>query len=141
MDITLPELPGRRFQGILTRSTNAIEPSTRTLLTQIDVDNSSNEILPGSFGEAHLRLPSPASAFLIPANALLFRSEGAQVAEVQEGSRIFLVSVKLGRDFGTELEVVSGLSGDESIVVNPPDNLVTGQPVLVAAPETSAEKK
>jgi RND family efflux transporter MFP subunit len=141
VDITLPELPGRRFQGILTRSTNAIDPSTRTLLTQIDVDNSSNEILPGSFGEAHLRLPSPAAAFLIPANALLFRSEGTQVAEVQEGSRILLVSVKLGRDFGTELEVVSGLSGDESIVVNPPDNLVTGQPVLVASPEASAKKK
>ena len=141
VDITLQELPGRHFQGILARTTNAIDPSTRTLLTQIDVDNSSNEILPGSFGEAHLRLPSPGSAFLIPSNALLFRSEGAQLAEVQEGSRILLVPVKLGRDFGTELEILSGLRGDESIVVNPPDNLVTGQPVQVAAPEADARKK
>jgi len=129
--LTLKEFPGRTFTGTLARTAQSIDVSSRTLLTEVDVDNTKGELLPGSFAEVHLKLPSPASTLKVPVNALIFKTEGLQVATVR-GNRIALVTVVAGRDFGNEVEIVSGLKGDEQLVVNPPDSLEDGVTVRVA---------
>jgi RND family efflux transporter MFP subunit len=132
-DLTLAEFPGRRFQGRLVRTADAIDQASRTLLTEIDVDNAAGELLPGAYAEVHFKLPSGASTFTIPVNTLLFRSEGLRVGVVRDGKAV-LVPVVLGRDFGIEVEVVSGLDGSESLITNPPDSLVSGGEVRIAPP-------
>jgi RND family efflux transporter MFP subunit len=132
-DITLEELPGKKFTGKISRTANAIDAASRTLLTEVEVNNASGELLPGSYASVHLKLPSKGAAVTVPANTLLFRSEGLRVAVVRDG-QAHLTPVKIGRDFGTDVEVVDGLQGDESLVVNPPDSLISGSPVRVASP-------
>jgi len=136
--ITLADFPGRSFSGLLVRTSNAIDPSSRTLLSEIDLDNPGDTILPGAYGEVHLKLPSVTPTYLLPVNTLLFRSEGLRIATVQYGKRIVLLPITLGRDFGTEVEVVSGLTGEEAVVLNPPDSLANGETVQVSR---SAEKE
>jgi RND family efflux transporter MFP subunit len=130
-DLTLPEFPDRRFQGRLVRTANAIATNTRTLLTEIDVDNPDGTLLTGAYAEVHLKLPGPSSTFVIPVSTLMFRSEGLRLAVVKDGKAV-LTPITPGRDFGDRLEVASGLHGDEEIVVNPPDSLVSGQEVRIA---------
>jgi RND family efflux transporter MFP subunit len=130
-DLTLPEFPDRRFHGKLVRTANAIATNTRTLLTEIDVDNPDGALLTGAYAEVHLKLPGSSSTFVIPVSTLMFRSEGLRLAVVQDG-RAVLTPITPGRDFGDRLEVASGLHGDEQIVVNPPDSLVSGQEVRIA---------
>ena len=129
--LTLKEFPGRTFTGTLARTAQAIDVASRTLLTEIDVDNAKGELLPGSYAEVHLKLPTPTSTLKLPVNALIFKTDGLQVAKVI-GDRISLVSVTVGRDFGNDVEIVSGLTGTERIVVNPPDSLADGATVRVA---------
>ena len=131
-EIALNELPGRRFKGTLVRTSQAIDPTSRTLLTEIDLDNPAGEVLPGSYAEVHLQLPSRGTTVRLPVSALIFRAEGVRVAVVTD-RRVGLMPVTLGRDFGSTVEIVSGLTGDEAIVVNPPDSLTAGQVVRVAA--------
>jgi RND family efflux transporter MFP subunit len=133
-DLTFAEFPGRRFTAVLVRTAEAIDVASRTLLTEIENANPAGELLPGAYAEVHLKLPAATSTYLLPVNALLFRGEGLRIAIVKGGSRIALVSVTVGRDFGTEVEVVSGLAGDEQVVVNPPDSLVDGQRVQISRP-------
>jgi len=130
-DLTLAEFPGRRFQGMLVRTAEAIDQTTRTLLVEIDVDNPTGTLLSGAYAEVHLRLPTATSSLIVPVNCLLFRSEGLRVATVSD-DKVTLRPVTLGHDFGTEVEVLSGLNPDEPIVVNPPDSLVSGQQVRLA---------
>lgn len=130
-DLTLAEFPGRRFQGTLVRTADAIDQASRTLLVEISVNNPTGELLAGAYAEVHLKLPGNVSTFTIPVNTLLFRAEGLRVAVVKDG-KANLVPVTLGRDFGSEAEVLTGLNGDEQIVVNPPDSLVSGQAVRLA---------
>jgi RND family efflux transporter MFP subunit len=132
-DLTLEELPGRKFTGKISRTANAIDASSRTLLTEVEVSNSSGELMPGAYVSVHLKLPSRGASVTVPANTLLFRSEGLRVAVVRDG-QAHLIPITVGRDFGTDVEVVSGLNGDESVVVNPPDSLISGSPVRVASP-------
>ena len=134
-DLTLKEFPGRRFTGVLTRTSQSIDVSSRTLLTEVDVDNSKGELLPGSYAEVHLKLPSPAATLKIPVSALIFRSEGVRVATVNERGVITVVPVTLGRDYGSSVEVVDGLNGGERVIANPPDSAATGQTVHVAGAE------
>ncbi len=129
--LNLAEYPEKSFTGILVRTADAIDPGTRTLLVEVDVDNPKGELLPGAFTEVHLKLPSIGHTLIVPVNTLIFRSEGLRIATVR-GGKTNLVPVVLGRDFGTEVEVLSGLSGDESVVVNPPDSLISGVEVRVA---------
>jgi RND family efflux transporter MFP subunit len=133
-DLTLKEYPGRTFRGTLARTANSIEIASRTLLTEIDVDNPRGELLPGSYAEVHIKLPTPSATLTVPVDALIFKSDGLQVATVDAAGRIALVSVAAGRDFGDTVEIVSGLSGDERIVSNPPDSLEPGQLVRVVVP-------
>jgi RND family efflux transporter MFP subunit len=133
-NIDIQNLPGRTFKGKLSRTAQAIDPASRTLLTEIDLDNPGGVILPGSFAQVNLKLPTDATTFRVPVTTLIFRSEGMRVGVVKNGV-VSLVPVTIGRDFGTAVEVVSGLTGGEAIVVNPPDSLAEGQRVIVAAGE------
>lgn len=133
-DLTLQEFPGRRFPGKLVRTAKAIDPVSRTLLVEVDVQNPDGTLLPGAYTEVHLQIPSGAPAAIVPASALIFRSQGLQVGTVENGNRAALVDVTLGRDFGADVEVVSGLSTNDLVIVNPPDSLVSGEIVRIATP-------
>lgn len=136
-DLTLSEFPGRVFQGTLVRTAEAIDQSTRTLLVEIRVNNPTGTLLSGAYAEVHLKLPTATSAFILPVNSLLFRSEGLRVAEVDNG-HAELKQITLGHDFGSEVEVVAGLTGNESIIVNPPDSIVAGEEVRIAQPAAAS---
>src|SRR5437660_2577460 len=129
-DLSLAEFPGRKFQGKLVRTASAINVTTRTLLVEIEVDNFSGTLLTGSYAEVHLKIPTQASTLLLPVNALLFRTEGLRVGVVKHG-KVVLTAVTPGRDFGNQIEVVSGLKPDEQVIINPPDSIVSGQQVQV----------
>ncbi|HTB15881.1 MAG TPA: efflux RND transporter periplasmic adaptor subunit [Bryobacteraceae bacterium] len=132
--LTLTEYPNRRFSGKIARNAESIDPSMRTLLTEVDVNNSTGELLPGAFAQVHLTLAAKAPSLLLPVNSLLFRAEGLQVGVVRDGGKVELVPIVIGRDYGTEVEVVSaGLTENDNVVVNPPDSLATGTTVRMAA--------
>jgi len=138
-DLTLAEFPGRRFPGKLVRTANAIDTTTRTLLVQIDVDNPTGTLLSGAYAEVHLKLPGANSSLILPVNTLLFRSEGLRVATVPDGQHAELKPVTLGHDFGSEVEVVAGLNGDDTVIINPPDSVISGQAVrIVQTPSSGA---
>jgi RND family efflux transporter MFP subunit len=131
-EITLPEFPGRQFSGMLVRTANSIDATSRTLLVEVDVDNPGGVLFPGAYTEVHLKLPSSAPTFILPVNALIFRSAGLQIATVSNDNKVALISIVIGRDFGSEVEVVSGLSDGDSVIVSPPDSLVAGETVRLA---------
>jgi RND family efflux transporter MFP subunit len=133
-DLSLAQFPGRTFQGKLVRTANAIDLATRTLLVEVDVDNATGELLPGAFAEVHLKLPTEIPSYILPVNSLIFRAQGLQIATVDNGNRVKLVTIVLGRDFGATVEVVSGLSDADKVIVSPPDSLVDGEQVQIAQP-------
>jgi RND family efflux transporter MFP subunit len=140
-DLTLPEIPGRRFEGTLVRTADAIDPATRTLLVEVDVVNSTGLLFPGAYTEVHFKIKSNASTLIIPSTSLVFRSEGLRVPIVVNGNRAKLEPVTLGRDFGNTVEVLSGLSDDASVIADPPDSLVDGEIVRVIGTKlTKAEE-
>lgn len=136
--LALSEFPGRLFPGTLIRTANAIDQSTRTLLVEIRVNNPTGTLLSGAYAEVHLKLPNATTAFILPVNALLFRAEGLRIVSVNDNHRTELKQITLGHDFGSEVEVVAGLSGNESIVVNPPDSIIAGEEVRIAQPTASS---
>jgi RND family efflux transporter MFP subunit len=129
-NLSLAEFPGRTFQGKLVRTSDAIDMSTRTLLVEVDVDNPTGTLLTGSYAEVHLSVPTQASTYLLPVNALIFRSEGLRVGVVKDG-KVVLTAVTPGHDFGNEIEIVSGLKPNDQVVINPPDSIVSGQAVQI----------
>ena len=129
-NLALAEFPGRTFQGKLVRTADAINVTTRTLLIEIDVDNPTGALFTGSYAEVHLQLPGQTSTYLIPANTLIFRSEGLQVAVVKDGKTV-LIPVTVGHDLGNSIEIVSGLEADDQVIVNPSDSIVNGQEVQI----------
>ena len=131
-DLTLQEFPDKRFKGKLVRTANAIDPSSRTLLVEVDVNNSTGELLPGAYAQVHLNVVAGAPAAILPVSAMLFRSEGLQVAIVDNGNRVELRSVVAGRDFGNELEIVSGIKPTDWVIDNPSDSLISGESVRLA---------
>jgi len=138
-DLILAEFPGQRFQGKLVRTASAIDTNTRTLLVEIDVDNPTGTLLSGAYAEVHLKLPLANSSLILPVSTLLFRSEGLRVGIVPDGQHAELKPISLGHDFGAEVEVVSGLNGDEAVIANPPDSLISGQAVrIVQTPSSGA---
>ena len=132
--LTLQEFPGRQFKGRLVRTANAIDLATRTLLVEVDVDNPTGELLPGAYAEVHLAVPSGAPTFILPVSALIFRAQGLQVGVVRDGKHAELANIIMGRDFGSEVEVVSGLQADDQVIINPPDSLISGEEVRVGQP-------
>jgi RND family efflux transporter MFP subunit len=133
VDLTLAEFPSRRFAGRLVRTSGAIDPASRTLLAELEVANPKGELLPGAYAQVHLKLPTPEASLILPVNTLMFRSDGLRVAVVGEGDHVRLAPVSLGRDFGTEAEIATGLSGGERVVTSPPDSLTDGQVVRIVA--------
>jgi RND family efflux transporter MFP subunit len=137
-DLTLQEFPGRRFKGTLVRTAKSIDPSSRTLLVEVDVNNTTGELLPGAYAQVHLNVASGIPTVILPVSALLFRAEGLQAGVVVDGNRAELRHVTLGRDFGNEVEVVSGVTANDAVIVNPPDSLVSGESVHVVASKATA---
>jgi RND family efflux transporter MFP subunit len=133
-DITVIERPGRHFVGKIARNADAIDPTTRTLLTEVDIDNAKGDLMPGSYAEVHLRLPSTQAALIVPVPALIFRAQGLQIAVVRDGNKAELVHITLGRDYGTEVEVTSGITERDAVIINPPDSLRSGETVRVEQP-------
>ncbi|MGA9884827.1 MAG: efflux RND transporter periplasmic adaptor subunit [Candidatus Acidiferrales bacterium] len=131
--LTLPEFPGRSFKGVLVRTSDSIDVSSGTLLVEVDVDNPTGELLPGAYGQVHFKIPSAVPVLILPVSALIFRSQGLQVGIVGNGNHAELTNITLGRDFGKEVEVIAGLSPSDSVIVDPPDSLVSGELVRVVS--------
>ena len=129
--LELAQYPGRRFDGAVARTSGSIDPATRTLLTEVDVPNPAGLLLPGGYAQVHLRVGTAGDRLLVPVNALLFRAEGLRAVVVDANHRVHLRALTIGRDYGTTLEVLQGLSKDEWIVLNPPDSIEEGQEVHV----------
>src|ERR1700723_2286977 len=127
-NITLDEFPGETFQGTLVRNANAIDPSSRTLLLEVDVENAAGRLLPGAYAVVHLSLPAATQSVTVPANTLLFRKEGLQAAVVRNG-HAQLVAVTIGRDYGEKVEILSGLQTSDAVITDPSDSLVSGTAV------------
>jgi RND family efflux transporter MFP subunit len=139
--LTLNEFPGRTFRGTVVRNSGSIDPASRTLLVEVDVDNPTGELLPGAYVFVHLHAAGQASAAMtVPVNTVLFRSEGLRAAVVRN-NRAVLVPIQVGRDFGDSLEVVAGLRPNESLIVNPPDSLISDTPVKVTEAQEAPEPK
>jgi RND family efflux transporter MFP subunit len=131
--LTLPQYPGRTFVGSVARTAGAIDPSSRTLRVEVDMDNSDGAVPPGAYAQVTLALASARAMLSLPANTLLFRPAGVQVATVNGKGQVQLMPVTLGRDFGTRVEILTGLSGSERVIVNPGDAVSNGQPVSINA--------
>jgi membrane fusion protein, multidrug efflux system len=131
--VTLQEFPGEKFPATVARTAESIDPNTRTLLTEVDASNKDGRLLPGSFGEVHFAVGSNVDKVTVPINALLFRSEGARLAVVGSDGKVQLRPITIGKDYGTTLEIVGGVSVGDQVIINPPDSLEAGQAVQIAA--------
>jgi RND family efflux transporter MFP subunit len=129
--LVLAQFPGRRFEGRVVRTANAIDLASRTLLTEVDVPNKNGELLPGGYAEVHLEVKIAGARLQVPVNALLFRAEGLRAVTIDENHKTHLTPLSIGRDYGTTLEVLQGLKPDDYIVVNPADSLDEGVTVNV----------
>jgi RND family efflux transporter MFP subunit len=129
--LTLNEAQGKRFAGVVARTAGAVDPTQRTMLVEVDVDNRNGELLPGAYAQVHFALDGTATPITLPGNAFLFRPDGVKVAIVDAQNRVKLVTVTLGTDFGTRVAVAAGLTGDERVIVNPQDSIVDGTPVRI----------
>ncbi len=139
-DLTFSEFPGRRFQGTLVRTADAIEPSSRTLLVEVDVNNRKGELVPGAYTEVHMKLTREIATAAIPVSALMFRSEGLRVGTVvhgPNGDTAKLVPITLGHDDGQTVQVVSGLAPNALVIQDPPDSLIDGEPIHIVQPQAS----
>jgi multidrug efflux system membrane fusion protein len=129
--IELPAFPGQHFNGSVVRTADAIDPGTRTLRTEIDVPNRDSRLFPGSYAQVHFGVNVATVRLSVPVNALLFRAEGPRAAVVGGDGKVHLKPVMIGRDYGTDVEILGGLDPSESIVLNPSDSLEEGQTVHV----------
>lgn len=128
--LTSDQFPNEVFHGTLVRDSSAIDPGSRTLNVEVDVDNTSGKLLPGSYAFVHLRAPGAAGGIVIPSSALLFRAQGLQVGVVHDG-RARLVPISIGRDYGATVEVTAGLRRGDAVILSPSDSLMDGTPVQV----------
>ena len=136
VEIVVPRIAGKTFGGKVVRTAGAIDPASRTLLTEVQVPNPKLELVPGEFAEVLFHIRSGTSAFVIPASSLIFRAQGTQVALAQQ-DRVHLQKVQIGRDLGNAVEVVSGLEGSDSVIENPSDAITEGVPISV---QTTTDK-
>ncbi len=137
IDLSFPEHPGRTFQGTLVRTADAIDPTNRTLLVEIDVDNRKGELMPGALAQVHFKAKQVGQSFIVPVSALMFRHEGLRVATVVNGVA-HLAPIIIGQDDGATAEVVSGLNANDRIIQDPPDSLIEGEKVSVLTPGQNA---
>jgi RND family efflux transporter MFP subunit len=128
IDLTFPEHPGRTFQGTLARTADAIDPTSRTLLVEIDVDNRKGELLPGALAQVHFKAPATPT-FVVPVSAIIFRREGTQVGTLGSDNVAHLVNVTIGQDDGKTVQIVTGLNSGDRVIQDPPDSLIDGEKV------------
>jgi RND family efflux transporter MFP subunit len=129
--LTLDAFPGENFAGTLVRDSNSIDLTSRTLRVEVDVDNPTGRLLPGAYAFVHLKVPSAPRAVTIPTNTLLFRAEGLRVAVVR-GGQVKLVPVTIGHDYGSSVEVLSGLTSEDTVILDPSDSIMEGSAVKIA---------
>lgn len=134
VSVTFDSFPGEKFPGKVVRNANAIDANSRTLNVEVDLDNKQGEILPGAYGFVHFSLAGARASLIIPANTLLFRSEGLRVAVIRDG-KAELTPITIGRDYGDKVEVLSGLKAEDQVILDPSDSLVSGTPVKIAEPK------
>jgi RND family efflux transporter MFP subunit len=139
-ELYFTEHPGKSFPAKVVRTANALDPAQRTLQVELQVDNSNGVLFPGSYAEVHFQVPGSSQSLRVPANTLLFRAAGLQVATVDRDAHVHLKTIVPGRDFGKSIEVLSGIAADDNIVVNPPDSLIEGAPVRIAPPPQPASQ-
>jgi RND family efflux transporter MFP subunit len=143
IDLTFAEHAGKTYQGTLVRTADSIDPVSRTLLVEIDVDNRGGELLPGSLAQVHFKTPVIGATFIVPAAALIFRREGMQVGVVVDGDKsraiAHLVPVVIGEDDGANVQIVSGLNAGDKVIQDPPDSLIEGEKVHVESPDGTAD--
>jgi RND family efflux transporter MFP subunit len=132
-ELSFPERPERRFPAKVVNTARSIDATTRTLLTQLEADNAKGEMLSGSFVQVHLPLPVGLTSWRLPSNTLLFRADGLHIATVDANNRVQLNVVHIGRDFGSEIEILSGVAAEDRVILNPADSLLSGTPVRVNA--------
>jgi RND family efflux transporter MFP subunit len=141
--LATPELPERKFSGAVTRTANALDPSSRTLLVEVQVPNPEGKLLPGMYVEVDLHLPRKDPPLLLPSDTMLVRPEGTMVALLDSGNRVHFQPVVVGRDFGSQIEILSGLSAGQRVIANPNDAVQEGvkvHPVLVAGGEVAPKR-
>jgi RND family efflux transporter MFP subunit len=139
--LTIAELPGKKFDGVVTRTSNALDPTSRTLLTELQVANTAGLLLPGMYAQVDLSVPRRDPPLLIPGDTLVVRSDGPQVAVIGEGDTVHFTRVQLGRDFGDRLEVLSGLEEGQRLAVNPSDAVSEGAKVNPKSAEKAGKKQ
>ena len=132
-ELHFAEYPGKAYPAETVRTSNALDPTARTLQVELQLDNDKGELFPGAYAEVHFKLPDSMQSMRLPANVILFR-DGLQVATVDGDHKIKLKSVTQGRDFGKTIEILAGIERDDSVVVNPPDSIQDGVAVRIAPP-------
>ena len=142
IDLTFAEHPGKTFVGTMVRTSEAIDPSSRTLLVEIDVNNSAGELMPGSLAQVHFKTPPAGQTFVVPVAALIFRREGLRVATVVNSSNgpvAHLVPVIIGQDDGASVQIVTGISAGDKVIQDPPDSIIEGEKVHVITPDAGGK--
>jgi len=143
IDLTFAEHPGKTYQGTLVRTSDSIDPTSRTLLVEIDIDNRTGELLPGSLAQVHFKNTASSSSFIVPSAALIFRKEGMRVGTVVNGNIAHLIPVLIGEDDGATVQIVNGIGAGDKVIQDPPDSLIEGEKVYVedsGSPATAGGK-
>lgn len=135
--LTVPEYPGRKFPGKIVRTSKAIDPTSRTLLVEVDVDNRASDLVTGAYAQVHFKLSNAQPSLIVPVPALIFRAEGLQVATVVD-NKAKLVPITIGRDDGRVVEVTQGLQPEDEVIQDPPDSIIDGEVVNIVRPEQPA---
>ena len=138
-DLFLNELPDRKYPAHVTNTAGAIDPTSRTLLTELEVPNENGELLPGAYAQINLKLEGDSGLVTVPSNTLLFRSEGASVGVVHPDGKVEIRKIGINRDLGTKLQISQGLSESDQVILNPSDGLADGMSVTVATPKPSPQ--
>lgn len=136
--LTLDEYPGQKFVGKVARNSNQIDQASRTLNVEVDIDNEKGQLLPGAYVFVHFKVPDHVSSLTVPANTLLFRSQGLQVALVRDG-KVHLQRVTIGQDMGATVEIASGLEASDEVIIDPSDSIAEGQDVRVGKVEDAGK--
>ena len=136
--LTLDSFPGETFKGTVVRNADSINPTTRTLNVEVDVDNPSGRLMPGAYAFVHLPVHAQDGSVVIPSDTLLFRAEGLRVSVVRDG-KVVLVPITIGHDYGSSVEVVSGLTLQDAVILDPADSLLDGAVVKISPPPTEAQ--
>jgi RND family efflux transporter MFP subunit len=140
-EVSLNTYGAKPITGTVARTADALDPTTRTMRTEIDVDNTSQELVPGVYANVKLAVSTTTKNFIVPANTLLFRAEGLRIALVDDQQHVHLQPVTMGRDFGTNVEIVDGLQDNDRIVINPPDSMYENQQVNITNNDTKTPQQ